>query len=340
MCGACWVGTLDQSTENKIFTFSDTFLGTAILGNPAGNYKTVAELVAGGMAFDAAVKEAIGQLRGKNFALSSLVSPKPFRDYVLELAGVSYSDFEGDVLQDVKIMELALAGKTDFVQPTGGPQIVTLLKQGWTPILMAKEIFDRGHRKALEASDFVQGWSAKEDWLAENHATALRLAGVAWRIIDLKKNNRPEAAAIQIPYLNSLAGTNFAVKDAQILDEVIDPFWTFEEQAEIFTDTESIYYYEAGLNALIGKQVEDGVLKTAHDPDVFILADDTWREMLDLKDRAEVLIKDAETQLRASGAEAPAEAEERLTKAKALYAGRNYLDAFRFANAARLWLEE
>ena len=338
MCASCWVPTLDQTTDNKMITFSDTYLGQAILGSPDGGFVGVEELMEQGLSFEEAVTEAVGQLPGKSWAYAAEVSAKPFRDYVLGVAGVSYDDIELQIVENIKVVELATAGRTDFASPASGPQITRLLGQGWVPVITARQVFAAGGDESLNASDFFSGWAATEGYVADNHETILRVASVMHRIIDLKRTDRPAAAAIQIPFLNSIAGTDFGLAEAEYLDEVIDPFWTFEEQAEFFTPSDKLYYFENSLQAIISGYVDEGVLETEHDPDVFILSDDVWREMNDLKTKSEALFVEVEAEIQAQGDPAPPEAQERLDQAQAFYSGRNYFDSFRFAISAKCWL--
>jgi ABC-type nitrate/sulfonate/bicarbonate transport system substrate-binding protein len=338
MCASCWVPTLDQTTDNKMFALSDTFVGSTILANPKGNFSTTGELVKQGKSFEVALKTAALQMKGKTFYFSTNPSSEPFRAYVMQVAGLSYSDFKGGTLDDVKIVELATGGRADFIQVAGGPQTVRLLKAGWKPLITAKEVFDRNDKRALKASDFFSGWAAKKSWLSANHATALRMASVLFRIMDYKVNHETQAAQIQIPYLNSLAGTSFTSADAKFLDHIIDPFWTFDAQKTFYVDKASIYYYKTSVQALIDRQVQAGVLKKTHSPDELFLSDDVWRELLSLKTHSSALMKSVSAKLKTAKGQSRTKATQYLAKANGFYAGRDYLDAFRFANAARLWL--
>jgi hypothetical protein len=338
MCASCWVPTLDQTTDNKMFALSDTFVGSTILANPKGNYSTTSELVKKGDSFSAALKKAAEQMKGKTFYFSTNPSSEPFRAYVIQVAGLNYSDFKGGTLDDVKIVELATAGRADFIQVAGGPQTVRLLKAGWKPLITAKEVFDRNDKRALKASDFFSGWAAKNSWLAANHATALRMASVLFRIMDYKVNDELAAAKIQIPYLNSLAGTSFTSADAKFLDHIIDPFWTFDKQKTFYVTKSSIYYYKTSVQALIDRQVAAGVLKKQHTPDELFLSDDVWRELLSLKTKSASLIASDTAKLNSANGNARTQAAKYLKQARGFYSARDYLDSFRFANAARLWL--
>jgi hypothetical protein len=252
---------------------------------------------------------------------------------------VTYSDFKGQVLEDVKMVELALANRVEFVSPSGGPQVTRLLRDGWVPVVLMRDYFDRGKTEALETIVGSSGWGVREDWLKENHDTVLRAVSVMFRIIDEKKANRLEAAKIQIPFLNSIAGTDFKPEDSQFLDEFIDPFYTFEEQESFWVNETDPLYYKNNIGAHIAFLLKQGTLKEDHDPDELIVADDIWKELDELRGKTERLFQEVDDLLENASGEKEAAARERLQQARKFYDARDYLDSFRFATAAKLWLK-
>ena len=333
MASSIWALALDQTTEYKMITFADLFLAHAFLGNPDGNFKSLKEIMDGGASFEDGMKEAVAQFKGKTVAYPSETSAKLFRDYVFEVGGITPKDVKVLVLDDLKISELAASGDLDIAAPTGGPQILELQNNGWKPVVTEKEAIELGGNTDLAAATAPSGWATSGKWLEdpENHATALRMAAMMFRIIDYKAAEPLEAAKIQVPFLNSIAGTSFTPEDGIKLDRDIDPFIAFEDQQETFfsPDSGSAWYYEELLGNMIKGGVEDGLLKEEHDPDVYILADDIYRELVDLKDKSEALISEVEA------ASPTGKAAEQLEQAQTYFDTRNYLDAFRFANAAK-----
>jgi ABC-type nitrate/sulfonate/bicarbonate transport system substrate-binding protein len=341
MASVIWLTAMDQDTSNKMFTYADIFFGHAFLGNPKGNYKTFRELIKDGMPFEQAVKTALAQIKGKSYAYPAETSQRPFQNYVLEQAGMSFKDVKSVVLDDPKIVELATAGRVDVASPTAGPLVTALLRIGWKPIISVKDLAESGDPKAIQSSLLSSGWSASDKWLADNHDTALRMASVMYRIIDYKQKDLIGAAKIQIPFLNSIAGTNFSPADAKYLDTEIDPFFSFEQQEAFFAEPNSPYNWEAIADAAINDAVKGGKQKAGHDADEVILADDTWEELRSLKILSEKLMSEVETDLEGDGADSDGAetAQKYAAQAKAFHAARNYLDAARFANAAKLHLE-
>lgn len=333
MASSIWLGAMDQTTDNKMFTYADVFIGHAILGNPKSGYKTFKEFTDEGMSFDEAIKASLEQIKGKSYAYPSETSQRPFQNYAFGKAGMKLADTKAVVVDDPKVVELATAGRVEAASPVGGPNVVQLLKLGWVPLVSKQELIASGEGADLEATLLSSGWAATNDWLAENHDTALRLASLMYRIIDYKKEEPEAAAAIQIPFLNSIAGTNFTTEDAVQLDTLVDPFFTFEEQEDFFVNTESPWYFRKGGEGTIADAEKSGVLKPGHDMDEIILADDTWRELGSLKEASDELIATVE------GEGPSGQAQEYLDQAKAYSEARNYLDALRFAGAAELALE-
>ena len=332
MASSIWLGALDQTTDNKMFTYADVFIGHAILGNPKSGYKTFKDFTDEGMSVDEAITAALTQIKGKSYAYPSETSQRPFQNYAFGKAGMKLSDTKAVVVDDPKVVELATAGRVEAASPVGGPNVVQLLKLGWVPLVSKQELIATGEGADLEATLLSSGWAATNDWLGENHDTALRLASLMYRIIDYKKEEPEAAAGIQIPFLNSIAGTDFTTEDAVQLDTLVDPFFTFEEQEDFFVNTESPWYYRKGAEGTIADAEKSGVLKPGHDPDEIILADDTWRELGSLKEASDALITKVE------GESPSGKAQEYLDQAKAYSEARNYLDALRFAGAAELAL--
>lgn len=328
MANSIWLGAMDQTTDNKMFTYADTFIGHAILGNPKANYKTLTDFLGEGMPYEEAVTAAMEQMKGKKYAYSPETSQRTWQNYALKTAGMSFDDVESVVLEDPKIVELATSGGVDFASPTSGPLVTTLLRDGWTPVVAVRDLIDAGGADALKSAIVNSGAAATNDWLKDNHATALRFAGVSHRVIGYKDTDLLEAAKIQIPFLNSIAGTSFTPEDAEYLDTLVDPFFTFEEQADMFENQDSPWYYLNNGQAAIDSAVAAGTQQEGHEVDEIILADDTWRELKSLKETTEKILAEV--------GDASGTAGEHAAKAKELLAQFAFLDALRFAGAAKL----
>lgn len=228
------------------------------------------------------------------------------------------------------MQQLALSGRAEVVAPASGPNIVSLIGQGWVPIISTIDIVAHGDAEQLLTVVVNTGLAAETSWLQSNPETAIRLAGVGYRIIDLKKSDPVAAAEIQIPFINGIAGTEFTLEDAETLDERIDPFYSFEEQTEFFEDTESPFYWTKPIEATLGLLKQDGLVTGDWEARDVSWADSTWLTLDSLRTQTEELVAELE------GSGVDGTAAEQLEQAKQFAEARNYLDAFRFANAAKL----
>lgn len=326
-----WTSSLDQGVTARVFTSRDIFMGHAFLASPRMQAKSVQQLMAEGMSWDEALKAGMAQLKGQTVYVTDEASPRSFRKVALESAGMSDADYTSNVLDDTTMQQLAIGGRADFVAPASGPNIVTLISKGWVPILSTSDIVEHGAAEQLLTVIVNTGLAAEEKWLQENPETAIRLAGVQYRILDFKKSDPAGAAAIQIPFINSIAGTSFTDADAKTLDERIDPFFTFDEQTEFFEDTASPVYWSKPIDATIASLKADGLVTGEHQASDVSWADATWLTLKGLRDKAATEIEGLEAESSLSE-----KSTTQLQQAKAFLEARNYLDAYRFANAAQL----
>lgn len=326
-----WTSSLDQGVSARVFTSRDIFMGHAFLAAPGTGARSVGDFMDEGMAWEDAIDAAMAQLVGQTVYVTDEASPRSFREVALEAAGLTADDFESNVLDDTTMQQLALGGRADFVAPASGPNIVTLIGQGWVPLVSTSDIVEHGEAEQLLTVIVNTGLAAEVSWLEENPETALRLASVGYRIIDLKKEDPLAAAQIQIPFINSIAGTSFTTDDAETLDQRIDPFYSFDEQTEFFQDESSPFYWSKPIQATIDSLREADLIAGEHEPSDVSWADATWNTLNSLRGQSEELIGELTAQGGLTG-----QAAEQLARAQEFFAARNYLDAFRFANAAKL----
>lgn len=321
-----------QVPSYKMFFFADMFQGYAILAQPDGNYKSFTDFVKDkGMPPKEAYKATMKQMKGKVFAYPPEAAIKGFIDLALQQGGVTLNDMKTNVAPDPTNVALMQSGRADF-QVGGVPSRLTLQSKGFKPILtsadLAKLAKPSANSEELRAV-FQDGWLASDKWINENHDTMLRMASVGFRINQFINENPKEAASIQMPFLNSVAGTNFDYDTAKIAYESLDPFYTFNEQ--------KAWHLEEN-NPLNGKYVIGSAIKLYENKGVlnkgqytfrdFSIADKVYRELLNDRKQADQLIKKGESKS-LSGKKASL-----LKKAKQQYKNFNFLDAKRFAEAA------
>jgi ABC-type nitrate/sulfonate/bicarbonate transport system substrate-binding protein len=316
----------------KVFFYSDIFQGYAILAQPDGNYTSFAEFIAQGMDPDEAFQATMGQMTGKIFAYPPEAAIKGFIDLALSKGGVTLEDMESNVAEDSANVALMQAGRADF-QVGGVPSRLSLESTGFKPILTSADLAQYAQPSADSVelrAVFHDGWLATDEWIAENHDTMLRLAGVGFRINEFIKTNPEEAMAIHTPFLNSVAGTDFDDTIATVVYESLDPFVPFADQAGWHQDPEEPLNAEYVIGSAIKLYEEQGVFQPDEFAwDDFTIANQVYQELVDYRDQAEAIIAELE------GQELSGEAADWLAQAQHHFEIFNYLDAFRFAEAAQ-----
>jgi ABC-type nitrate/sulfonate/bicarbonate transport system substrate-binding protein len=272
------------------------------------------------------------QMQGKTFAYPPEAAIKGFIDLALSKGGITLEDMETNVAEDSANVALMQAGRADF-QVGGVPSRLTLESAGFKPILTSADLAQyaqpSGDSVELRAV-FHDGWLATDEWLAENHDTALRMAGVGFRINEFIKTNPEEAMAIHTPFLNSVAGTDFDNAIAQVVYESLDPFVPFEEQAPWHLDPENPLNAEYVIGSAIKLYEEQGLFEPGEFSwDDFTIANQIYQELLDYRDQADAIIAELE------GADVSGDAADLLEQAKHHREIFNFLDAARFAEAAQ-----
>ena len=343
-------GHLAQTREVKVFVIADLFQGFSLLAKPSKpSYKSVHDFMKEGLSFDEAIKQTMAQLKGKTFAAPIMGTAMLFHSLAFEKAGMSFDEANTIFLDDPKIVELALAGRADFAGPGGAPLIVTLMEHGWKQLINSRDFLEAAepsiHSEVLTVVGSA-GWAAKEGWIEENHETVLRLSSVLFRIMDFYNEFPDEALSLQLPYLNSIAGTDLTVEVAKQILYNFDPFFTFEQQARFFLDPNDPLYYAWRYGADIKQFQDKGIIPAEEKftPSDSYWADDFYKEMLELRGKGASLIEDTifvieyltEEQ---KDSEASKTARDLVRKAKYYFSARNYFDGVRFAAAAKEWAE-
>ncbi len=334
---------LPETTRQKMFLYTDMSLGNAIVADP-DKYKSLEEFINEGYSVDEAYKKTIGQLKGKTIPSEIDPANKGMLYYAFDRAGMDIEeDIELLLIEDSKILAMMLSGQIDVATPAGIPTIVQLMLKGFKPIITnAMEIKyaePSPDSKVLETTLYA-GIAATEEWLEENHDTALRICGVWFRVVDFIVDHPDEAAAIHLPFLNGIAGTDLGVEQLKMIYSTMQPFTTFERQSEWFLNKKSAYYWEYPVMVDIKMWERKGLLPegkyTARD---ITVADEFYLEMVRLKLESEQEIRDTRTLLAKSEAVGKdmTKAIYLMERAEHYHSTRNYLDAQRFGQAATQW---
>ncbi len=320
--------TYKTSNKLKCVAFTDNFLGTAILANPALKLKSFKDYIKEGMSFEDAITAALKPMEGKTLTGSPVLSKRPFEDIVAQFSGVKW-DLE--LMDDAKALVLAKAGRINFADPEGAPIVYTLMQAGWTDLIDIGDLYEHGPGgldSPVEKLVANVGIAGNADFVNAHQNTVLRFLSVVWRTIDAVDKD-PSLFDLQAPYLNSVAGTSLDGKGVEATVKILDPFSPFDYSSTYFTDQSSILYYKNAWPAIIADWTEKGLVpKGAVTADDVIWAAPIWHQMKDYRAKAEGLIKGLE------GKTLSADHQKLLDQAKHHFEIFDFLDAYRLAAAA------
>lgn len=320
--------------EINMMGIFDATSGIAILAPPGTNYVTLKDALAKSGNFEQAVADVMAQLKGRSFSTDAVGAHRGFVDTVFDLGGISTDDLsELFAVDDREAVLMANGGNVDFVKPEGGAQTAALLQKGWYPLISLTDLIDnlpKGDPRAVAGLGHV-GLSTTRKFFSENHDTVLRLASVQFRVIDavVQDVESGDFSHIDkmIPALEAAASIDTSAEELGIIFTQISPFWPFEEQAAMWVDQSSPWYYETIYNVQIQAARDAGVIQSPdlQASDLFI-APTIYAELAQHKAEYDSLLAQA-AGLAGEGAE--------LAKLAAQqYDARNYLDAARILAAA------
>lgn len=321
----------DNAPNLVSFVFGDLFQGYAILARPDRGVQSYAELLSRGMPPEEALRKAVSQLQGRTLAYPSEAAIKPFIELVLEKGGLQLSQIRSLVLDDPLTVNAMRRGQADF-QVGGVPSRLVLEREGFKVLLSSIDLarLARPSADSKELTSILQnGWATTREFYQTRHDDVLRLASVNYRIMQAIKEDPQAQLAIHMPYLSEISGQSFTTAEGKVIYDSLNPFATFDEQREWFHDPSSPLYYAYVNGAILETFVNQGVFKD-EPPDVedVIFADDVYRELEELKEKAAAAL--AEIERRGTDAvQSP-----KYIEAKHQFNNFNYFDAFRLASDA------
>lgn len=332
--GPLQIEIMDRVPHVKLFTFSDTYVGTYMLASPQSGAKTVSQLVDEGVPFDAAIKQAMAQLKGKRVAIDNTGSHRIFLDAIFDLGGITFKDVELSVLEDARIVFLGRGGNIDFASPAGAVQNVVMIQDGWYPVVSVEDLIE-----GLPLGDFRgvssighTGFATTDAYYRENFDTILRMASVKFRVIDAINediaNNTDHALKLEVPVIEAAAGTKLGVDGLRTIFTTLDPMKSFEDQAEYWLDQDNPYHYWNVYMPQITAAQGGGLLPKdkSFRPDDAFTAPYVYRTLLQYRQWYDQLKSEA------GGLEGD---RAKLAELAAVhYENRNYLDAYRILDAA------
>lgn len=324
------IASMGKAPQLKMFGFSDTYVGTYILVSPGAKTQTVSELVAGGMAFDAAIKQALAPMKGKPVAFSNTGQHRDFLDQAFKLAGLSFSDVKVTATTDAKILQLAKGGKTDYTSPEGAAQNIELLNDGWVPLVSVDDLLKGlppGDPRSVAAVGH-EGPACSDAYFKDNRETCLRFISVMFRTIDAIAADPEQYLPDQIPYLESVSGTKSTVEDLKSIYANNDPLIPFDKQTQYWGDVSAPTSFKTIYDAQIASAQKGGILPKGKTftAEQAIVGKEVYDQLVALRKGYDDLVAKASG---LSGAKKTMAAD-----AKAQYDARNYLDAYRMIKTA------
>ncbi len=341
---AMLLSSLKQFPSLREFVISDRFQGWAIMAQPDGGWKSYRDFRNEGLSPEDAVKKTLAQLKGKRWTHANLPGSILAVNVILKLGGLTSKDVDLIPVAEPETVALMLRKQADF-QLGGAPSRMKLQGAGFKPILEVIDLVKHA-KPSTESPELAlawyTGWVTTTDFWQKRHDTVLRMASVMFRISKFIKEQQKEALNIHVPFTNKVAGTSITPEDGKFIYEVLDPFLTFEDQQPILQDPKSPLYYKWPLEARIKLLVDQGVFKPGEiTADSATIEPEVYKELLDLKAKTDQALPQAKTAIdeaKNAGRDA-SKAEEFLKKAGSLYSNYQFLDALRFATAAKEWAE-
>jgi hypothetical protein len=323
------IATLAKAPQLKMFGFSDTYLGNYLLAAPNSGAEPVSKLVASGVPFATAIKQAMAKVKGQNVAFTNTGQHRDFLQGIFTLGGVSFTDVKPIATDDAHILALAKGGQAKFTSPEGAAQNVELLNEGWFPLVSTNDLLSGlppGAKLAVAAIGH-EGPTASADYLTKNWETALRFLSVMFRTIDAIYAHPAQVLPAQVPYLTARSGVQVTVPALKTIFSTNDPLVSFEQQGSLWTDLKGPRSYLTVYTAQIASAQKDGILpqSQAFTPDDAIWGKRFYDQLLALKQAYDGLVG------KASGLTGSKAALAAL--AKTMYDHRDYLDAYRLIKA-------
>ena len=319
--------------------FHDIYVGYAILKAPDNDAKTAEDFMAEGMAFPAAAKAAVQQLRGEEvFTPPHGTVQPPYPDVFLSYGDMKYpDDLKLKFLEDPKIVELSTTpGRMKWAIPYAAPVLVQMIREGWKPVINVNMIFenDNESEQANRMRTLVgsSGVIAQRDWVEANEDTALRFISTIYRAIDYVEDpaTQKDGWKIIADLINATQGLKLIPEDIGTIFEEVDPLFPWDEQGSTLWEDESApYHVRSSLKTQIASLVENKTLPDKeYDLDRFLVAEKLYQRMKALQAEADGLIEEADS------AELEGDKAQLVKKARDHYDWHNYLDAVRFLKAA------
>lgn len=318
--------------------YMDVYLGSTILKGPNSGVKSLQDLLDEGMPFADAAAAAVQQLRGKEVwtPAANTVLPQT-ADVFLSYGDVKPEEVPLAFLEDARIAEQAAAGRIDFALPLSAAIVVQLRNNGWEPVIDFQSVFanDPGSVQKDQLTLLIgsTGMSAQRSFIEEHHDTVLRFMSAFFRGVNYTFDPATQQEALQIVADNVNAGSGTTLTAADILGvyQEVDPFFPYEVQGTQLWDEGAPFHVLTATSVQVQDLIDRGTIPDKdYDIEGWIAADDLYRELKEYQTKADELFTTA-----AAAALSP-DRQALVDRARELYDAYNFLDAFRYLEAAIL----
>lgn len=310
-----------DNVDNVVgFGISDVFYGYRLLA-PAGKYTTLSEAMAQGQSYDDAVTTVLDQVKGQNVILRQGVVPT-FYDLITATAGGAMTDWNVEYLANPDIVRAAQVGQADFVSPTGAVEISRLQMDGWEPLIDLQQVVDNmPEDETVSLRSTFSGYLTTTDYAADNWDTLLRFTSVMYRLIDDMEADPVATSADFVDYLNSYTGSALTAEELAATFDGLYSLRDFEAAAGLYDDGDDAFNFQKVAGAQVADLSAQGVIGDGHTADQLSIAGDIYDALVEYRTKADAAL-------------ATAPAGELTERAQQQYDARNYLDAYRLADAA------
>jgi len=310
-----------DNVDNVVgFGISDVFYGYRLLA-PSGKYTTLSDAMAQGQSYEDAVKTVLDQVKGQNVILRQGVVPT-FYNLITGTAGGAMTDWNIEYLANPDIVRAAQVGQADFVSPTGAVEISRLQMDGWEPLIDLQQVVDNmSEEQTVSLRSTFSGYLTTTDYAEDNWDTLLRFTSVMYRLIDDMEADPVATSADFVDYLNSYTGSALTAEELAATFDGLYSLRDFDAAAALYDDGDDAFNFQKVAGAQVADLSAQGVIGEGHTADQLSIAGDVYHALVEYRAKADAAL-----------ASAPAGA--LAEQAQSQYDARNYLDAYRLAEAA------
>lgn len=325
---------IDNLPDIKPFFVYSYWAGNTILTAPDSGFKTVDDFLAEGLGWEDAARATMAQLQGEEIVVPPNPSTYPWMNLAYGFADLTMEDSSIVALEDPRAVQLAAAGRINLAAPGGAVQIYQLQHQaGWRPLMSTLQMLDNIPASPGSVVNNVLNYDCMittQDFIDNNRDTMLRFCSAMYRTMDYMFGADQETALSQYaPFINANAGSDLDWEAIKFIFEVLDPFFSFEDQAQVWTDPDFPLYYRNIYEFQLAEYRRAGTIEDRdYDLDEFFQAKHLYMEMRELQSRADTLFGTLD------GESLSEERQQLVELARQHYGWYNFLDAVRFLEAA------